>query len=210
MKNPAALVRPTTHIKEKRKENKSIPGPSVNVPQVSKEPEMEPVSQPALSALQMELEVKAVMEQVRARQNQMLQKQQESSAGKVKTVKKYVRSAGGQVWEDHSLNDWDADDFRMFCGDLGNEVTEETLSRIFSAYPSFKKARVVRDKRTNKTKGFGFASFSDPNDFAKAMREVNGRYVGNRPIKLRKSTWKERQLDVVKKKDKEKKKLGFR
>jgi len=37
-----------------------------------------------------------------------------------------------------------------------------------------------------------------------------GRYVGNRPIKLRKSQWRDRQIDNVKKKDREKKRLGFR
>lgn len=33
---------------------------------------------------------------------------------------------------------------------------------------------------------------------------VAGRYVGSRPIKLRKSSWRNRSLDVVRKKDKEK------
>jgi len=67
------------------------------------------------------------------------------------------------------------DDFRLFCGDLGNEVTDDALARAFNKYPSFQKARVVRDKRTNKTKGFGFVSFKDPNDFTRAMREMNGK-----------------------------------
>lgn len=40
------------------------------------------------------------------------------------------------------------------------------------------KARVVRDKRTNKTKGYGFVSFKDPADFTKAMKEMNGKYKG--------------------------------
>ena len=66
------------------------------------------------------------------------------------------------------------DDFRMFCGDLGNEVTDETLVRAFNKYPSFLKAKVVRDRRTNKTKGYGFVSFKDPVDFTRAMREMNG------------------------------------
>ena len=67
------------------------------------------------------------------------------------------------------------DDFRIFCGDLGNEVTDEVLARAFSRYPSFVKSKVVRDKRTNKTKGYGFVSFKDPNDFVQAMREMNGK-----------------------------------
>ncbi len=65
----------------------------------------------------------------------------------------------------------------MFCGDLGNEVTDETLIRVFSKYTSFQRAKVVRDKKTNKTKGYGFVSFRDPNDFARAMREMNGECV---------------------------------
>lgn len=67
-----------------------------------------------------------------------------------------------------------ADDFRLFCGDLGNEATDELLTRAFAKYPSFIKAKVVRDKRSNKTRGYGFVSFKDPNDFARAMREMNG------------------------------------
>ncbi|VDP79295.1 unnamed protein product [Schistosoma curassoni] len=66
-------------------------------------------------------------------------------------------------------------DFRLFCGDLGNEVTDDTLARAFNRYPSFQKAKVVRDKRTSKSRGYGFVSFSDPGDFTRAMREMNGK-----------------------------------
>lgn len=72
-----------------------------------------------------------------------------------------------------------ADDFRMFCGDLGNEVTDEVLTRAFGKYPTFQKAKVIRDRRTNKTKGFGFVSFKDPADFTRAMREMNGEYLSS-------------------------------
>lgn len=46
-------------------------------------------------------------------------------------------------------------------------------------------------------------------DFVRACREMDGKYVGNRPIKLRKSTWKERNIDVVRKKNKQKQKIGL-
>lgn len=48
------------------------------------------------------------------------------------------------------------DDFRIFCGDLGNDVTDEVLARVFGKFPSFQKAKVIRDHRSNKSKGFGF------------------------------------------------------
>jgi hypothetical protein len=37
------------------------------------------------------------------------------------------------------------DDFRLFCGDLGNEVNDDILTKAFSKYPSFNMARVSLD-----------------------------------------------------------------
>lgn len=146
-----------------------------------------------------------------------------------KKNKKALRSSGGQVWSDPSLLEWDiskcllsvdhrwtlqyfvfVDDFRLFCGDLGNEVNDEVLARAFSHYPTFLKARVIRDKRTRKTRGYGFVSFKDGHDYLKAMKEMNGKYIGNRPVKLRKSTWKDRNIGIVRKRIKDKKKLGYK
>ncbi|EES07168.1 hypothetical protein BDA96_04G233400 [Sorghum bicolor] len=112
---------------------------------------------------------------------------------KVEATKKAVpRKAAGQSWEDPTLADWPENDFRLFCGDLGNEVNDDVLAKTFSKYPSFSMARVIRDKWTGKTKGYGFVSFANASDLTSALKEMNGKYVGNRPIKLRKSTWKNR------------------
>ncbi|CAD7701053.1 unnamed protein product [Ostreobium quekettii] len=103
-----------------------------------------------------------------------------------------ARKAAGVRWFDETLMDWPDDDHRIFVGDLGNEVNDDILAKAFSKYPSFYKAKVVRDKRTNKTKGYGFVSFMDANDFAKALKEMQAKYIGNRPCKLSKSSWRER------------------
>ena len=78
------------------------------------------------------------------------------------------RKAAGQTWDDPTLTDWPesesterfnlslfsilcnyvnsgsmyADDFRLFCGDLGNEVNDDVLSKAFSRFPAFNMARV--------------------------------------------------------------------
>eukprot|EP00466_Bigelowiella_natans_P011010 jgi/Bigna1/43569/e_gw1.81.22.1 len=109
--------------------------------------------------------------------------------------KKNMRTAAGEIWEDKSLSEWPENDFRLFCGDLGNEVNDTVLAKAFAKYSSFAKAKVIRNKRTQKSKGYGFASFLDPFDAAAALREVAGKYVGNRPIKLRRSSWQQRALN---------------
>uniref|UniRef100_A0A2M4ALS1 RNA-binding protein 42 n=1 Tax=Anopheles triannulatus TaxID=58253 RepID=A0A2M4ALS1_9DIPT len=92
-----------------------------------------------------------------------------------KDKKQTVRVAGGQTWEDMSLSDWPEDDFRIFCGDLGNDVNDELLTRTFNKFSSFQRAKVIRDKRTSKSKGYGFVSFKDPQDFIRAMKEMDGK-----------------------------------
>ncbi|KAJ0395996.1 hypothetical protein P43SY_000769 [Pythium insidiosum] len=120
--------------------------------------------------------------------------------------KRNLRMAGGEIWEDPTMADWPDNDFRLFIGDLGNEVNDEILSHAFSRYASFQRARVVRDKQTHKTRGYGFVSFGDPFDCVKAMREMNGKYIGNRPVKIQKSRWQDRNIDVARKKAKKKNK----
>lgn len=119
-----------------------------------------------------------------------------SKIGKIKKPKKFIRAAGGTTWEDPTLAEWDPDDYRVFCGDLGNDVTDELLKSTFEKYASFVKAKVVRDKRTSKSKGYGFISFKDPLDYARAIKEWDGKYLGCRPIKLRKSVWRDRSMEV--------------
>ncbi|KAE9451232.1 hypothetical protein C3L33_16869, partial [Rhododendron williamsianum] len=96
---------------------------------------------------------------------------------KAETKKKAIpRKAAGQNWEDPTLAEWPENDYRLFCGDLGNEVNDDVLSKAFTRFPSFNMAKVVRDKRTGKTKGYGFVSFSNPLDLAAALKEMNGTY----------------------------------
>jgi RNA recognition motif-containing protein len=113
----------------------------------------------------------------------------------LKTPGTMLRKASGKIWRDPTLDDWPKDDYRLFCGDLGNEVTDDLLANAFRKFSSFQKAKVIRDKRTGKTKGYGFVSFSAPEDMVAALRDVNGRYVGNRPVRLKKSNWKDKGIE---------------
>lgn len=100
---------------------------------------------------------------------------------KQKTV---VRSGGGKTWEDSSLLEWDPSHFRLFVGNLAGEVTDDSLFKAFARYPSVQKSRVVRDKKTTKSKGYGFVSFSDADDYFKAAKEMQGKYIGSHPVQI--------------------------
>ena len=114
---------------------------------------------------------------------------------KPKTV---VRSGGGQSWTDSTLLEWDPAHFRLFVGNLAGEVTDESLLKAFSRFSSVQKARVIRDKRTQKSRGYGFVSFSDGDDYFKAAREMQGKYIGSHPVLLRRATTEVRPVSSSK------------
>ncbi|EAW06569.1 RNP domain protein [Aspergillus clavatus NRRL 1] len=103
-------------------------------------------------------------------------------------TKTVARSGGGQTWSDSTLLEWDPAHFRLFVGNLAGEVTDDSLLKAFARYESVQKARVIRDKRTQKSKGYGFVSFSNGDDYFAAAREMQGKYIGSHPILLRRAT----------------------
>ncbi|GJQ10439.1 hypothetical protein GpartN1_g2230.t1 [Galdieria partita] len=113
--------------------------------------------------------------------------------------KRLVRTAAGEIWEDTTLLEWPENDFRLFVGDLGHDATDELLQTTFERFSGYNMARIVKDKRTGRCKGYGFVSFSKPEGMIQAMKALNGKYIGSRPCKIRKSTWKERMLTKDKK-----------
>lgn len=60
-----------------------------------------------------------------------------------------ARKAAGEKWFDPTLAEWDDGDFRIFVGDLGNEVNDDILSKAFAKYPSFQKAKVCWQEMGN-------------------------------------------------------------
>lgn len=108
-----------------------------------------------------------------------------TGTGKQKTV---VREGGGKSWEDQSLLEWDPLHPRLFVGNLAGEVTDDSLLKAFSKYPSVSKARVVRDKRTTKSKSYGFVSFSNTDDYFRAAKEMQGKYIGSHPVLIKRAT----------------------
>ena len=107
-----------------------------------------------------------------------------------------VRKGGGESWEDKSLLEWDPTKFRIMVGNLAGEVTDDSLTKAFANY-GVNKARVIRDKRTTKSKGFGFVEFIDSAQGFKAAREMSGKYIGSHPVTIQRA--KTNVAPVVKK-----------
>lgn len=79
----------------------------------------------------------------------------------------------------------DSPDYTVFVGDLAPDVTDYMLQEAFkNNYPSVKGAKVVTDKLTNRSKGYGFVRFGDATEQTRAMTEMNGMFLSTRPMRI--------------------------
>ena len=58
----------------------------------------------------------------------------------------------------------------LYIKNFGDELTDESLQELFSAYGKIVSAVVMKDKNTGKSMGYGFVSFDDHNCAAAVSR----------------------------------------
>lgn len=71
---------------------------------------------------------------------------------------------------------------KLFVGSLAWATTDDTLGQFFAQAGTVVSAKVIRDRDTNKSRGFGFVEMSTPEEAEKAKNELNGKELDGRNI----------------------------
>ncbi|WP_290798927.1 RNA recognition motif domain-containing protein [Flavihumibacter sp. UBA7668] len=72
----------------------------------------------------------------------------------------------------------------IYVSNLSFNVEDEDLREFFAEYGEVTSARVIMDKFTNKSRGFGFVEMSDDEAAQKAISELDGGMVEGRAIRV--------------------------
>jgi RNA recognition motif-containing protein len=72
----------------------------------------------------------------------------------------------------------------IYVSNLSFAVQDEDLRSYFAEYGEVTSAKVIMDKYTNRSKGFGFVEMSDEAAAQKAIAELDGATVDGRSIKV--------------------------
>jgi RNA recognition motif-containing protein len=70
----------------------------------------------------------------------------------------------------------------IYVGNLSYKVEEEDLKEIFEAYGDVESVKIITDKFTGRSKGFGFVEMSDGEKALKAIEELNNAEVDGRNV----------------------------
>jgi cold-inducible RNA-binding protein len=63
---------------------------------------------------------------------------------------------------------------KLYVGNLSYETSEGDLRDAFSQYGEVASAKIIMDRDTGRSKGFGFVEFNDDDSARKAMSSLNG------------------------------------
>jgi RNA recognition motif-containing protein len=72
----------------------------------------------------------------------------------------------------------------IYVSNLSFNVQDEDLREFFTPYGEVTSAKVITDRETGKSRGFGFVEMSDDAASKKAIQELNGATVDNRTINV--------------------------
>jgi len=73
---------------------------------------------------------------------------------------------------------------KLFVGGLAWHTTDETLRDGFQQFGTVEEAVVVKDRDTNRSRGFGFVRFANKSEADDALAKMNNTEFDGRPIRV--------------------------
>ena len=80
---------------------------------------------------------------------------------------------------------------KIYVGNLSFDTNDDQLNQIFTPYGAVASARVIKDKYTDRSRGFGFVEMDNVAEADKAIAELNGKNVEGRTLKISEATPRE-------------------
>jgi len=73
---------------------------------------------------------------------------------------------------------------KIYIGNLPFSTSDEELATIFQPFGEVSSSRVVKDRYTGRSRGFGFVEMDNDDAADKAINELNGKSVEGRALKV--------------------------
>ena len=94
------------------------------------------------------------------------------------------RETGGRPNGKHPGRKTGAMSKKLFVGSLSWDTTDEGLHEAFAQFGEITEAKVITDRDSGRSRGFGFVTFNDDEAADKAMSAMNGFQLDGRPIRV--------------------------
>ena len=81
----------------------------------------------------------------------------------------------------------------LYVGNLDYGITDEDLREVFQEYGEVTSVKVIFDRETNRSKGFAFVEMANNEEGQKAIDELNGALLEDRPLRVNEAREREQR-----------------
>ena len=71
---------------------------------------------------------------------------------------------------------------KIYVGNLSSDVTDETIREAFESFGQVASAKVIKDKYTGQSRGFGFVEMVEQTQAQTAIKSLNGKELQGKEI----------------------------
>lgn len=75
----------------------------------------------------------------------------------------------------------------IYVGNINYSLGEDDIQRIFEVMGKVESVKLVKDKKTGKSKGYGFVEMTDKKEAMEAIKTLDGKEVGGRNLRVMKA-----------------------
>ena len=72
----------------------------------------------------------------------------------------------------------------IYIGNLSSEATEEDLQQAFEAFGQVESVKIIKERFSGESKGFGFVEMPDKAEAQSAINDLNGKELKGRALKV--------------------------
>lgn len=83
----------------------------------------------------------------------------------------------------------------MYVSNLGFHTSDDDLRKLFEPFGQVTSAKVINDRETGRSRGFGFVEMNSDSEAAQAMEKLNGKDIEGRMISVTVARQKENRPD---------------
>jgi RNA recognition motif-containing protein len=81
----------------------------------------------------------------------------------------------------------------IYVGNLSYGMSEEELREAFSAYGDVASVKILTDRETGRSRGFGFVEMPNQSEGEAAITQLNGKDIGGRSLRVNEARPRERR-----------------
>ena len=81
----------------------------------------------------------------------------------------------------------------IYVGNLSYGMSEDELRQAFSAHGEVSSAKILMDRETGRSRGFGFVEMPNQSEAEAAIAQLNGKDVGGRALRINEARPRERR-----------------